>query len=79
MTDGNSQQIRVPMVYSFEKDGSEKVVVRFDVYVRDFNELAYAERHFKAQLDQRYKITENKSRINIQTLTGEPVHESGIS
>jgi hypothetical protein len=79
MTGDSNQQIRVPMVYSFEKDGSETEVVRFDAYVRDFNELAYAERHFKEQLDQRYKIAENKSRINIQTLSGEPVHGSGIS
>jgi protein involved in ribonucleotide reduction len=40
MTDDRGQQIRVPMVYSFEKDGSETVVVRFEAYVRDFNELA---------------------------------------
>ncbi len=66
------------MVYSFEEDGSETVVVRFDAHIRDFNELSYAERHFKAKLDQRYKIAENKSRISIQILTGEPVHESGI-
>jgi hypothetical protein len=79
MTNESNQRVRVPMVYTFKKEDNELVVVRFEAYVEDFKALSFAERHFKQQLDQRYNIPENVSRIGIQTLSGEPIHETGIS
>jgi len=43
------------------------IVVTFQAYVKDFKELLSAERLFKSQLDQRYKISGNSSQIGIET------------
>ena len=43
------------------------VVVTFQAYVKDFKEFLSAERLFKSQLDQRYKISGNSSQIGIET------------
>jgi hypothetical protein len=53
--------------YSSKTEEGRNVVVTFQAYVKDFKELLSAERLFKSQLDQRYKISGNSSQIGIET------------